>query len=497
MKLERLRPAVPKSAHVLLSTQLQAASNMSSKNWRPIMGAGILLASVSLHLACEPELQDSLLNPGNGSLNLSGGNPSGDPTQDPQGGDPNADPTGTTNGGGGSTNDSGTNSAGSDASDNGSQTGGGTLNVTPVDTRPVTLVTTLEDYLWNEPVIVGSLRWALANAPTPGVIRFSVGGAINLKRTMAVRRSELEIDGGTAPNGGITIQRQQFEVRDTHDVVLKNLRFRSGDGFVDDAERVAVHGEYYDVTSPHWEGGQRSLAIVGELGPCRNVRIENCSIQNSTDDNGCVWGDCAEVLFFRCLFSGGYTELTKGLLCGAEPGKALPSFPVWVILQQCLFINEWARMPDLNGDTVHLLNNVIIRPMQGGRLNYTRANVVGNCLFSMPNHPWYANADRILVTVAGTTTPDSLYVSGNLLDGLFDEATKIVGIMNQGQTPLPPNTFRAQPLPGLPANILSAPQALVEVLSKAGCSGPGRDVIDLTQIDQAAAAVGIDPSTVR
>lgn len=472
---------------------------MFSARQRLFWGAGIILAT-GLHLACEPELQDSLLNPGNGSQYLSSGDPAGNPGQNPQGGDPSSNSTGTPSGGSGG--DAGANPGTSDPANDGGQagggqTGGGTNNIVVVDTRPVTLVTTLEDNKYGDAPVVGSIRWAIQNAPTPGIIRFAVGGNINLKWTLTIKQPNLEIDGSTAPNGGITFQRSQVEVRDTHDVVIKHLRFRSGDGFANDAERVAMHGQYYDVYAPDYSGGERSLQVVGEHGPSRRVRIENCSIQNATDDNGCVWSDSAEVTFYRCLFSGGYTYLTKGLLCGTSPGLPLPSHPNWVTLQQCLFINQWARMPDLNGDTVHLINNVIIRPFAGGRLNNTKANVVGNCLFSYPNHPWYANADRVLTVIAGTTRTGCLYLSGNLLDGLFDDASKIVGIANQGQTPLPPETYRATPFPELPANVLSAPDALVAVLSNVGCTGPGRDAIDLAQIDQAAAAVGLNPQNFR
>jgi len=446
--------------------------------------AGILLAS-GLHLACDTTAStDPSGSPDGGLTFLFGGGNQGGGTGDPVNNDPTdpADPA--------LPNNNGTNEPGDpgDPPPN---------NVVAPDTRPVTFVTTLEDNPITEYPIPGSIRWAVKNAPTPGIIRFQVGGAINLKWTLTVKRPDLEIDGSTAPNGGITFQQQQFEVRDTHNVVLKNLRFRSGDGFKSDAERVAAHGEYYDVTSPTYAGGQRSLAMVGEHGPCRNIRIENCSIQNSTDDNASVWGDCGGIHFYRCLFSGGYTELTKALLCGSKPGTAVPSHPQWVTLQQCLFVDQWARMPDMTGETAHLVNNVIIRPMQGGRMSYCKANVVGNCLYSVPNHPWHANADKVLAAIAGTTPNGGLYISGNLLDGVFDSYTKIVGIVNQGENLLPDIVYRAEPHPGLPTGVVPAHQALFDVLSNAGCKGPGRDEIDLTEIDRAAGFVGVDAATVR
>jgi len=464
---------------------------MYSARHRLILGAGILFAA-SLPLACNT---DSSGTPDGGLTSLlTGGNQSGGSGADPATGDPTADPTSPpTN----EPTDPGTSDPDKPGGDSGGTTGTPPNNNTIIaDPRPVTLVTSLEDYESGEPEIVGSLRWAVQYAPTPGIIRFQVGGPINLKRWLSVKRPELEIDGSTAPNGGITIQRQQFDVRDTHDVVVKHLRFRSGDGFKSDAERVAVHGEYYDVNSPNYAGGFRSLGIAGAT-PCRNVRIENCSIQNATDDNASVWGDCGDVVFYRCLFSGGYTHVTKAMACGDAPGKPQPNHPRWLTLQQCLFVDQWGRMPDLGGETAHLVNNVIIRPMQGGRFYSARVNVVGNCLYSMPNHPWYGNADRVLVAMDGTTPDGGLFVSGNLLDGVFDHFTKIVGIANQGQTPLPDRVFRPEAHPGLPTGIVPAHQALIDVLTNAGCKGPGRDEIDLTVIDRAAGFVGVDAATVR
>ena len=107
------------------------------------------------------------------------------------------------------------------------------------------------------------------------------------------------------------------------------------------------------------------------------------------------------------------------------------------------------------------------------------------------------NADRVLAVVDGTTSPGCLFISGNLLDGVFDDYTKIVGIVNKGGTLLPASVYRPDPRPGLPAGIVSAPQALHDVLTHAGCEAPGRDQIDLVEMARAAEFTGVDVSTLH
>ena len=359
---------------------------------------------------------------------------------------------------------------------------------------PVILVTDLRDTVPNYRTIPGTLRWAIETAPSPAIIRFAVSGSIPLTGFMTIRKSNLLIDGGTAPGEGITVVRYQTDVRDCHDVIIRNMRFRSGDGFVDDAERRSLHGDYNPFSLTN-SGGVRSLVVAGEFGVAENIRIENCSIQNSTDDNASVWGDCRNITFYRCLISGGYnTTIRKGMLCGADPGAPIPSAPVWVTLSQCLFTEGVIRQPDMIGNTANIVNTVIVHPAQGGRLQYCKANILNNCFFSLPNNSWGDAADRALVAKDGTWSDQAFHVSGNMLDGALVDKTVALGIMNKGHQPLPDNAFRPDPHPGAPP-VLPASEALLEVMRHAGCEKPARDAWDLGVMDRAAQMVNVDPVT--
>ena len=359
------------------------------------------------------------------------------------------------------------------------------------------VVTTLADYHPRDKAIQGSLRWAL-HRKGPSVIRFAVSGNIDLVDTLAISQPYVAIDGSTAPGEGVTLRRAQVQVIDTHDVVLRHLRFRCGDGFVDDKARRKMHGDYND-HSPKGSGGLRSLLIWGKKKePTRNILIENCSIQNSTDDNANVWGNCRGIVFRRCLMSGGYAvvrvqsdvvNISKGLMAGVEPGKQSMNFPDYLTIDQCLFAYLGARAPDINGSVANIVNCVIVASRQGGVVTKTRANIVNNSCWSLPDHPWGANADRQLTVDVAQSERGAYYLAGNYMDGVA-ENEKVIGLRNQGQSDLPAFLLATSPWPGLPADILSAPDALRAVLRDAGCTLPRRDAADEQVITRVKSRIG-------
>lgn len=101
----------------------------------------------------------------------------------------------------------------------------------------------------------GTLRDACLSAG-PRIVVFGVAGIIHLKRPIEVQAPYMTIDGHTAPGDGICVAGQSFEVN-THDVVIRYMRFRRG------------ITEYYN----------RDDALGGE--PLGNVIVDHCS---------CSWG---------------------------------------------------------------------------------------------------------------------------------------------------------------------------------------------------------------
>jgi len=351
------------------------------------------------------------------------------------------------------------------------------------------VVTTLADTA-KEPPIKGSLRWALAQAKGPTRIVFAVGGNIDLETKLTIAVPLVTIDGGTAPREGITLRRWQVEVANTHDVVLRNLRFRCGDGFANDDERRKVHGNYDGKGAGPDLGGWRSLLVIAHSGKLTyDILVENCSIQNATDDNGNVWGPCRRITFRRCLFSGGYAPFTKGLLTGDAPDQPRPDFPDYLTVDQCLFAFLKGRAPDLNGGVVQLTNNVMCGTVQGGLITHSRVNLLSNYFLTLENHPWGKNADRLL-TVDPDFAKGAYYLSGNVVDGRLEDR-RVIGVRNKAQTDLPSNAFRDKPWPGAPKTVLEADEALRKVLVETGCVRPKRDQHDEEIVDKVRQRAGL------
>lgn len=76
---------------------------------------------------------------------------------------------------------------------------------------------------------VGSLRYGIEKMNGPRTIVFDVSGTIELNRTLNVKKPFLTIAGQTAPGDGITLKDHTFKVTDTHDIILRYIRFRTGD----------------------------------------------------------------------------------------------------------------------------------------------------------------------------------------------------------------------------------------------------------------------------
>jgi pectate lyase len=98
----------------------------------------------------------------------------------------------------------------------------------------------------------GTLRAAL-DAGNRRVV-FEVGGTISLKNALILQHPHVTVDGETAPSPGISVENKPFVIANTHDVVLRHLRFRESD---DDNLRIT--------------------------GGCRNVVVDHCSSTRAGD----------------------------------------------------------------------------------------------------------------------------------------------------------------------------------------------------------------------
>jgi pectate lyase len=129
----------------------------------------------------------------------------------------------------------------------------------------------------------GSLRAALEdNATSPTIVVFDTGGIIELAHDITVRNSYVTIAGQTAPGDGICIKGAALRIEDVHDVIVRGLRIRVGDGnYTDDPDnRDAL-----------------VLASNSPSTPVYNVIVDHCSFSWASDENVSTFGAVHDVTF--------------------------------------------------------------------------------------------------------------------------------------------------------------------------------------------------------
>ena len=117
----------------------------------------------------------------------------------------------------------------------------------------------------------GSLRAAI-DASGPRTVVFRVGGTINLGNDLRVANPFITIDGSTAP--GPVVVRGGMLVIASHDVIVRQLRFRPGDQVgspseVDAVSLIGLRNEVYNVVLDHlsmvWGPDIGGLSMLGNV----------------------------------------------------------------------------------------------------------------------------------------------------------------------------------------------------------------------------------------
>lgn len=333
----------------------------------------------------------------------------------------------------------------------------------------------------------GSFRWACEQGGAR-IIVFNVAGIINLKTPLYVRAPYVTIAGQTAPGDGICIAGESFQV-DTHDVVIRHMRFRRGD--------TRVHN--------------REDSFGGN--PVGNIMIDHCSAEWGLDEN---------ISFYRHMYDpseGQYktTELklptVNVTIQNTISAKALDTynhaFGSTLGGENNMFTrNLWAsnsgRNPSIGWNGVfNFVNNVVYnwvhRSSDGG--DYTaKFNMINNYYKPGPATPKEGNiSHRILKPEAGRSKLDHkvygrVYAEGNIMEG-YPEITAdnwAGGI----QIETDPNTgeftdyMRSKTPFEMPyVRISSADDAYNFILNNVGATIPTRDIVDERIIEEVRTGV--------
>lgn len=132
-------------------------------------------------------------------------------------------------------------------------------------------VTRLDDDLKNPPE--GSFRWAVLQKG-PRIVKFRVAGTILLQDEVEIREPFITIDGGDAPGMGVCLRGGTLEFKDTHDIIVRNLRVRLGD------ETTKRKNREHNLKRPEHSN---ALDCIG-LTRCHDAIIDHVSTSWSCDE---------------------------------------------------------------------------------------------------------------------------------------------------------------------------------------------------------------------
>jgi hypothetical protein len=321
----------------------------------------------------------------------------------------------------------------------------------------------------------GSFREA-CEAGGPRVVLFNVAGILKLKERIRIRAPYITIAGGTAPGDGVCIAGNTVEL-ETHDVVIRHMRFRRGETWV----------------------GERNDSIGGN--PIGNIMIDHVSASWGLDEN---------MSMYRHMHDHDDKEST--------PSLKLPTVNITIqnsIFSECLntFHHSFgSTIGGLNSTFHHNLwaNNAGRNPSIGMIGDFTFAN---NVLFNYRHRTVDGGDQRSYYTIInnylkpGPATPKNepisyrllkpesersrtvfdnfgvAYVSGNIVEG-NDRVTRDNwdgGVQPDSRGPRSEVLAKIRtnaPFAHAPLPIQPADKAYETVLASAGATLPKRDAVD-------------------
>jgi hypothetical protein len=325
----------------------------------------------------------------------------------------------------------------------------------------------------------GSFRWACEQGGAR-IIVFNVAGIIHLKSPISIRAPYITIAGQSAPGDGICIAGESVWI-DTHDVVIRFMRFRRG---------------ATDVT-------RRDDALGGN--PVGNIMIDHVSASWGLDEN---------MSMYRHVYDRGGTSQEK-----------LPT--VNVTIQNSIFSECLDTYNHAFGSTIGGLNSTFVRNLWANNISrnpsvgmYGDFGFANNVIFNW----WNRSADggdhrsffnfinnyykpgpitpterpigfRILKPEAGRDaehkdTYGKAYVNGNIIEGNEKvTADNWAGGVQVGDNNAGAGEYAAairvnEPMPMAEISLIDAKAAYNYVLKNVGATLPRRDAVDTRIVEE-------------
>ena len=327
----------------------------------------------------------------------------------------------------------------------------------------------------------GTLREA-CDAGGARVVVFNVAGIIKLDRPININAPYITIAGQTAPGDGICIAGESFLIN-THDVIIRHMRFRRGDTWV----------------------GRRDDAIGGN--PVGNIMIDHVSASWGLDEN---------MTLYRHMFCDSpgnpkapthkYSTINitiQNSIFSEALDTYNHSFGSTLGGQNCLFArNLWAnnigRNPSvgMNG-TFNFANNVVynwmLRTMDGGDFS-SKYQLINNYYKPGPVTPTDEPVGYRFIRpdsryqLGGTKIYGKVWVEGNIMEG-YPKVTKdnwkgvqIEKMKDAGEFLPQIRSDKRFPMPYF--KLMGTKEAYDYVLENAGANLPKRDPVDKRIVKQ-------------
>lgn len=318
----------------------------------------------------------------------------------------------------------------------------------------------------------GSLRWAVEQEGSRTVV-FEVSGTIGLRRGLEIAHPFVTIAGQTAPGDGICIKGGTVRIR-THDVVVRYLRFRLGDG-------------------RHGQGSLQGKDAL-DISAGTDIIVDHCSASWSLDEVLSVSSrnpDLTRVTVQWCFITEALNPSRHGfgsLIRGTRGAQY--SF------HHNLYAHNFGRNPrpgnydsnphdvDPEGLLLDFRNNVIYNwggPHAGynaDKASVTRLNYVGNYL--VPG----ADSAPTGIAYATGSPHNRAFFAGNMFAGRMPEDPWALVKFNEAWTAGDIDAYRqAGPHATPVVQSEDAAAAYGRVLQSGGANRPRRDAVDRRIVD--------------
>lgn len=321
----------------------------------------------------------------------------------------------------------------------------------------------------------GTFREA-CNAIGPRIVVFNVAGTITLKNRIRIRAPYITIAGQTAPGDGVCIRGATVSI-DTHDVVIRHLRFRRGETNV----------------------ANRDDSLGGN--PVGNIMLDHLSASWGLDENLSMYrhmyrppGGAADlklptvnITIQWCISSEALDTYNHSL--GSTIGGHNSTF------HHNLWANNAGRNPSIGmDDDFNFVNNVVFnwrhRTVDGGDQK-SKYNIINNYFKPGPGTPEGPVGYRVLRPdgrrAAGDKTGPrewgQAHVSGNVVAGhdAISRDNWAGGVQIDGDDDpkvILPRVKVEKPFPMAELPVQPATEAYDAVLAGVGATRPKRDTVD-------------------